>query len=432
MVSLPFRPRPWQTPLIEDQAKRIVAVVHRRAGKSTSLMWRGIKRALTIPRRDPPPRIIHTLPYQVQWDRTGLWDRLDRAGKSIPGARVLKSELRLLLPNGAVYQAGGMDKPDSWRGGYADEVILDEYDDTQAEGQTTAIEPMLADFGGTLVRSGTPKGFGRLKAALERAKIEPAYSWYLLTYRDTNALSAEAIEDLRREMTEEEFAQELECSFDAPNSGAYYAKLLQAAENDGRIGSVPYDPAIPVWTAWDLGMDDSTAIWFAQLAPGGDVRVIDYVESSGAGLEFYAAEVAKRNYVMIENHILPHDAEVRELTAGGKSRVQFMHGLGLTRTKVLPGGPGTKADGITAAKMLLPRCRFDQTRCAAGLKSLWHYHREWNEDLKVFRADAVHDWSSHAADAFRYLAMGMHEKRVIPKQAFKPLMNLSGAGAWMS
>ena len=112
-INLPFQPRPWQIPLINDPSKRITAVVHRRAGKSTGLLWRGIKRALTIPRADPPPRVIHTLPYQVQWARTGLWDRLEQAGNAIEGARVLKSEMRVVLPNCGVIQAGGMYKPAS-------------------------------------------------------------------------------------------------------------------------------------------------------------------------------------------------------------------------------------------------------------------------------------------------------------------------------
>ena len=111
-VELPFRPRAWQVPLIEDESKRIVAVVHRRAGKSTGLMWRGIVRALRNPRREPPPRVIHTLPTQVQWSKTGMWDALARAAGGIPGATAYKSDGRIILPSGAVYQTGGMDKPE--------------------------------------------------------------------------------------------------------------------------------------------------------------------------------------------------------------------------------------------------------------------------------------------------------------------------------
>ena len=404
--DLPFCPRDWQRPLIDDPARRIVAVVHRRAGKSTGLMWRGIKRALTIQRTEPPPRVIHTLPAQVQWDRTGMWDTLQRAAAGIPGTRVLKSEMRLILPNGGVYQAGGMDKPDSWRGGYADEVILDEYDDTHAEGQVLAVEPMLADFAGVLVRSGTPKGYGRLKAAYERAGTMPGWSRYLLRWQDTGVLDAQAITDLRSEMTPEEFAQELECSFSAPNSGAYFASALQEAENDGRIGVVPYDPRLPVWTAWDLGMHDSTAIWFVQRSPGGEIRWINYYEAGGVGLEIYAGELARLDYVYAK-HILPHDVVVHELGTG-MSRLDVLKKLGVRPVKIVPAM--NPMERINALRMMLPRSRFDADKCRPGLKALWHYRREWNPGAEMYRPNPVHNWASHAADAAGHLAIGLDER----------------------
>lgn len=426
-VTLPFAPRPWQVPLLNDPAKRIVAVVHRRAGKSTGLMWRGIKRALSIPRTEPPARVIHTLPYQVQWSRTGLWDRLAAAGRAIPGADVMKSEMRLVLPNGAIYQAGGLDKPDSWRGGYADEVIVDEYDDTQAEGQTTAILPMLADYHGTMVMSGTPKGYGRLKGAYERAAAQPGWSRYLLRWQDTGALSDEAIADLRAEMTPEEFAQEMECSFETPNSGAYYASALQEAERDGRIGAVPYDPRLPVWTAWDLGMDDSTAIWFVQVSPGGEIRWIDYHEAGGVGLDAYAAVLAGKGYVYAK-HLLPHDVDVRELGTG-RSRLDVLGTLGVRPIKIVPAM--NPIERINALRMLLPRCRFDAVKCAVGLKALWHYRREWNEKAEVFRPNPVHDKFSHAADAAGHFAVGVEEKGKAPTMTKLPPRLPTKPGAWM-
>ena len=191
-ITLPFAPRPWQIKLINDPAPRIVAVVHRRAGKSTGLMWRGLKRALT--EKKTLPRVVHILPYGVMWQRTGLWDQLARAADGIPGAVVRRSELAIKLPNGGVYQAGGADNPDSWRGGAADECIVDEADDTPASLVPLVIEPMLADRAGVLVRSGTPKGRGILQAAYDRAKITPGYSAYLLDYKATGALSSEAID----------------------------------------------------------------------------------------------------------------------------------------------------------------------------------------------------------------------------------------------
>jgi hypothetical protein len=436
VVKLAFRPRPWQVPLLADQSPRIVAVVHRRAGKSTALMWRGIRKALThqrhhlVGRADPnrpgrmwtpedvarslrsdPVRIVHTLPNQVQWDRSGLWDRLCRAVQSIPGARCLQDKRRALFPNGSVYQTGGMDNPDSWRGGYADEIIIDECDDTAADGQVMAIEPMLADFGGTLLRSGTPKGLGRLRAAYDDAAGKPGHSRYLLRYTDTHVLTAEAVERLRAEMTEAEFAQEMECSFDTPNSGSYYGKLLQDAEMDGRICEVPHDPRLPVTTAWDLGMDNSTAIWFAQITRSGQWRVIDHISSSGSGLDHYVAELQRRPY-KYARHLLPHDVEVNELGTG-RSRREVLQSLGLTNIQTVPSGPGALTDGINAVMMVLPQCWFDERRCAKGLKSLRGYRREWNESAQVWRPKPVHDWASDDADAFRMLAMGAREEREV-------------------
>src|SRR5678815_999197 len=330
-ITLPFAPRPWQRPLIDDRAPRIVAVVHRRAGKSTGLMWRGLKRALTD--KKPLPRVVHILPYGVMWSRTGLWDQLTRAADAIPGATVRRSEMLVRLPNGGIYQAGGADNPDSWRGGYADECIIDEADDTPPSLVPLVIEPMLADRDGTLVRSGTPKGRGVLQAAYDRARITEGHSAYLLDYTKTGALSAEAIGRLRTEMSEEEFAQELECSFNAPNSGSYYGKLMDEAERAGRITSVPHDPALKVWTAWDLGVDDSTAIWCCQITRGGEWRLIDYIEDSGVGLDHYVRLLQQRPYVY-EKHLLPHDAKVREL-GSGKARTETLHSLGVNPTRIV-------------------------------------------------------------------------------------------------
>ena len=401
-VILPFAPRPWQRPLIDDRARRIVAVVHRRAGKSTGLMWRGFKRALT--EKKPLPRVVHLLPYNVMWKRTGLWDQVARAADAIPGAEAKRSELVVKFPNGGVYQCGGADNPDAWRGGYADEVIADEFDDMPPQLVPLVIEPMLADRSGALVRSGTPKGRGILQAAYDRAKTAPGYSSYLLDYTKTNALPADAIETLRQEMTEEEFAQELCCSFEAPNSGSYYGKLMNEAETAGRITSVPYDPRMPVWTSWDLGIDDSTAIWFLQITSTGEWRLIDYIEDSGAALDYYADILRERGY-RYHMHILPHDAEVRDL-GSGRSRRETLQGMGVMPSRVL--NAASVADGINAVRIILRSCWFDAERCALGIRALRHYRREWNEAAQTWRAQPVHDHASHGADSMRYLSLGVH------------------------
>ena len=405
-ITLPFHPRPWQRLLIEDRHSLIVAVVHRRAGKSTAFAWRGLRKALTEDRRHipasrrnlkaDPPRVIHVLPAQVMWQRTGLWDKVARAAETIPGAVAMKSVFRVELPNGGVYQCGGMDKPDSWRGGYADEVIEDEADDVTASGLDMVVEPMLADYSGSRVKIGTPKGNGRLAQAYEDAGADPAASRYLLPYQATGALSSDQIERLRSTLDEEEFAQELECSFSAPNSGSYYAKWLDAAAAEGRIGQVTYDPRLPVHTCWDLGMDDYTAIWWFQRSPGGEWRWLEYFEDNRSGLDYYAKIIHQKAYVY-GRHVLPHDVNVQEMGTG-KSRRETLLGLGVRPIKPVPAA--NPADRISASRLIMPRSFWNAKGCEKGIKHLRNYRRQWNEHMGVWRPDPVHDEASHCADAF--------------------------------
>lgn len=441
-ITLPFCPRPWQIPLIEDRKRSMVAVVHRRAGKSTAFVWRGLRKALTEDRRHipaarrnlkaDPPRVVHVLPAQVMWQRTGLWDKVARAAAMIPGAVPMKSVLRVELPNGGVFQCGGMDKPDSWRGGYADEVIEDEADDVIAAGLDMVVEPMLSDYGGSRVKIGTPKGNGRLAAAYDDAGADPNCSRYLLPWQKTGALDDAQVQRLRETLDEEEFAQELECSFTAPNSGSYYGKWLDAALKEDRIRQVTYDPKLPVHTCWDLGMDDSTAIWWFQRSPGGEWRWLEYHEDSGPGLDHYAKILHAKPYVY-GKHFLPHDVEVRELGNGGKSRRMALQGLGIKPIIVVPAA--NPADRVSASRMIMPRSFFDAKGCEVGIKKLRGYRRQWNEHMGVWRAEAVHDGASHGADAFGTGVQGStdpeNENRILVPVHI-PLRLAPTPGAWLN
>lgn len=439
-VTLPFTPRPWQIPLIEDRKPKIVAVVHRRGGKSTAFIWRALRTAATEDRRHIPlparnlnhdrPRVVHVLPAQVMWQRTGLWDKVTRAAESFPGARVMKSVLRVELPNGGVYQCGGMDKPDAWRGGYSDLVIEDEADDVIASGLDMVIVPMLADYSGQRIKIGTPKGNGRLADAYNEAATDPDASRYLLRYTDTGVFTPTQIEDIRKNLDDEEFEQEMNCSFTSPNSGSYYGKWLDAAIRDGRVCKLAYDPRVPVYTSWDLGIADSTAIWFFQISPGGEWRWLKYFEDSGQGLDAYAKLLHQQDYVY-KRHLLPHDIEVRELTYQGRSRRQFLEGLGVRPIRVVPAA--NPADRVSASRAILPRSWFDAEGCAVGLKMLRAYKREWNEQMGIWRSEPKHDAASHAADAFGTGVQGAQnpedEKPRMP--AFVPPARPRTPGQWM-
>jgi hypothetical protein len=215
-------------------------------------------------------------------------------------------------------------------------------------------------------------------------------------------------------MTPEQYEQEYECSFTAAIVGAYYAKLLVDADDSGRVTRVPYDPAYPVHTAWDLGINDSTSIWFAQVFRSGAVNIIDYYESSGVGLDHYADILKQKDYYY-GDHLAPHDIEVREL-GSGKSRLETAYSLGI-RFRVIP--KMKVADGINAARLLIPKCHFDKDRCRDGLEMLRQYRQDWDDRRKVFRDHPRHDYTSHCADSFRYLAIGLENRASVGRPSQK-------------
>jgi phage terminase large subunit len=207
--------------------------------------------------------------------------------------------------------------------------------------------------------------------------------------------------------------------------GSYYGALLVEAEQDKRIAKVPWEPKLPVHTAWDLGIGDPTAIWFAQQT-GMEVRIIDYYEASGVGLEHYVKVLKDKRYVYGE-HILPHDVEVADLSTG-RTRLQFLASLGLYCRALAQ--ETSVDDGISAVRNLLPQCWFDAEKCADGLKALRQYRAEYDEKLKTLKQRPLHDWTSHAADAFRYLARGLPDQSHIQPKRDRYSKGKSSGNAW--
>ena len=213
---------------------------------------------------------------------------------------------------------------------------------------------------------------------------------------------------MRRMLTADAYDQELECSFDAAIRGAIYRTELAALDRDNRICGVPYDPAVPVWTAWDLGIGDATAVICAQLV-GREIHVIDYYEATGEPLTHYVAWLDSKPY-RYGTDLLPHDAGARELGTG-KTREELLRANG-RKVRVLK--RQEIEDGINAVKLLLPRCWFDRSKTERLRECLAHYHRDFNDRLGVFKDAPIHDCSSHASDAARTLAMGLREVQPAP------------------
>jgi hypothetical protein len=399
---VPYRARAGQAALHEERARFTVVVAHRRFGKTVFAVNELLRGAAGEGLR--APRFAYVAPFYRQ-AKAIVWDYLKHFGLGIAGARFHESELRCDLPNGARISLYGADDPDSLRGLYFDGVVLDEYAQMNPRVWSEVIRPALADREGWAVFIGTPMGRNSFWRLYEQAKTAPDWRAALFRASETGVIPAAELAAAKGAMSAAEYAQEFECSFDAAIRGAYYGTEIAAAEAAGRLARVAHEPRLPVHTAWDLGIGDATAIWFYQLA-GREIRLIDYYENSGVGLDHYARELQRKGYVYGE-HILPHDARVHEL-GSGKTRVETLTALGF-RPRVL--ASHKLDDGISAARLLLARCWFDAEKCARGLKALRHYRCEWDPRRQAFRDRPLHDWASHGADAFRYLAMGLREGR---------------------
>jgi hypothetical protein len=242
------------------------------------------------------------------------------------------------------------------------------------------------------------------------AQEDPEWFHMILRASETGLLPAEELASAAKLMSEAQFAQEYECSFEAAIEGAYYGLLLDKATQEGRIASLPHNPSLPVYTAWDLGVGDDTSIWFAQRS-GGWLHIIDHYATNGQDASHYV-DLLRRKPYQYANHILPHDANRVVGWFNKKKRLDSLKELGLTNIKVLPNLPVD--DGINAVRMLLPTCRFDAEKCSGGLESLRQYRREFDENRRCFKKTPFDDWTNHDADAFRYLAVGLEPEAAIP------------------
>ena len=410
-IDLGYRARRQFRPFHMRRQRWACIVAHRRAGKTVACVMDLIDAALRCEKEEG--RFAYVAPYYNQ-AKDAAWTYAKRFTRLIPGAEANESELRIdFAHNGARLRLYGADNYDRLRGGYLDGVILDEYGDMHPAAWPEVIRPMLADRKGWATFIGTPKGRNDFFKVWERAQSHSDWFPMMLRGSESGLLAPSELDAMRAEMTPEQYEQEIECNFNAAVVGAYYGKEIVDAEKSGRIGEHQADPQLPVDTAWDLGIGDSTAIWFFQIAPGG-VRFIDHYEANNQPLSHYAAVLTSRGYTY-RHHWVPHDAKVRELGTG-RTRVETLRELGITVRLV----PDHKVeDGINAARIGFPRFYFNEVPCRAGVEALRQYRSAFDEKLKVFKNSPLHDWTSHTADAFRYAAIAWRE--TAPEEKPKPL-----------
>ena len=364
----------------------------------------------------------HMLPEAAQ-GRKVIWDGIDRQGRRIIDQAFPKEirksqnehEMKIEFVNGSIWQVVGSDNYNSLIGANPVGIVFSEWSVAKPSAWDY-MRPILAENGGWALFIYTPRGRNHGHEIYKVAKTNPAWFSEILTVDETKILPPELIEQERASgMDESMIEQEYYCSFEGAMVGSYYGKLINELERAGRITAVPYDSAVPVHTFWDLGHTDDTAIWFAQIVRG-EVHVIDTYSASGKDIKHYVDVIKAKPYNYGLWHWIPHDARAKTLAANGRSTEQQLNEYGL-KTRIVP--QLSVQDGIQAVRVTLPVCWFDQARTQDGLEMLRQYQREWDEDNRMFKTHPKHDFSSHFADAFRYLALAWKEE-MAPKPVPKP------------
>jgi phage terminase large subunit len=406
-----WKPREYQKPLmryLEAGGTRADVVAHRRWGKDEVALHWAAARAM---RR--PGTYWHLLPEASQ-GRKAVWDavnphtgkrRIDEAFPPHIRKRTRDADMMIHFKSGSTWQVVGSDNFNSLMGSPPIGVVFSEWSLAKPEAWSF-IRPILAENGGWALFLWTPRGRGHATRAFESRASRPD-EWFTLRSpaTKTDVFSAEQLERERAEMIAElgsaeegeaRYASEYLVDFDAAAPGAYYAGLLGEAEREGRVGRVPYDPALRVDTAWDLGIDDYTAVWFFQQV-GREVRAIDYFETSGEGLHAIVQQALAGKPYVYGTHHLPHDVMVRELGAAGRSRFETLDGLGVRPISV--GAAMDPEERINAGRLMIPMTWFDAEKCAGGLERLRGYRKRWNRATRSY-GGPLHDQASHGADAF--------------------------------
>ena len=429
-VELPngWTPRPYQRPLwnyLEKGGRRAIGAWHRRAGKDDVLLHRTAVAAF-----ERPATYWTALPEYAQ-ARKALWAavnphtgkrRIDEAFPHILRETTNEQEMFIRFKSGSTWQLVGSDRYNSLVGAGVAGVTFSEF----ALANPSAwgyIRPMLEENNGWAAFISTPRGRNHFKNLLDMAKANPAWFAETLSIYDTGALSQEQIDESLQEYValygedigRAQFEQEYEVSFNAAILGAFYAREMLAVRKEKRISEITADPERPVHRAWDIGVKDDTSIWWFQVV-GTQVFILDCYSQSGVGVDHFAEVVEgrrKQHGWQGGTDFVPHDAKVKEWGTG-RTRVETMQGYGL-RPNVVP--LAGKLDGINAVRKTLARCVFHPRCEEQGISALEQYRREWDDDKKTFKATEVHDWSSHLADAFRYLAMAW---RAIPEPKPEP------------
>lgn len=423
-----WQPRPHQRKLwdaLENGATRAIEIAHRRWGKDEVALHYAATQAIQA-----PATYWHMLPEYSQ-ARKAIWNainphsgirRIDEAFPEEIRESTNDHEMFIRFVTGATWQVVGSDSYKSLVGSPPKGIVFSEWAKAHP-GAWAYLAPILEENGGWGLFITTPEGENHAHAMYEMAKRNPRWFAELQTVEDTG-FPLERVEEARKEYHalygidagDALIQQEYYCSFQAAILGAVYSKWITQADKEGRICDNVYDESLPVHTAWDLGFDDATAIWWWQIT-GGEVRLIDYYEASGEDIAHYCDVITRRGY-KYGKHYVPHDAANKLLAAGGRSIVQQAYELGV---KMFVVAATTQQNSIEAARKTLEASWFCREKTVEGISTLRYYQFEFDEDKKVFKHKPRHDWTSHGADAFEIIGQVWRnppEEKVKPKPKF--------------
>lgn len=416
VVVTGYQPRSHQAFLHANVKRFNVLVLHRRAGKTVFSVNEIIDQLLRCPW--PNPQYAYVAPTYSAAKRIS-WKEFKRFTSRLPGVKVNEADLRIEIPLGpenvGTIMLLGAENPDSLRGIYLDGCVLDEYASMNEIVWHEVLRPALSDRRGWAIFASTFKGnnhfYKMYMRALKRIKSGEGKNWFVANFKasQTKILPEEELLEARSSMSEEAYLQEYENEVSASLPGAYYGPNISQAMREGRVTLVPYEPGIPVSTGWDLGLDDSTAVWFFQMV-GFQPRVIDYLEVSNKSMEELDREYFLDLPYTYDRHYLPHDARVRDLITK-TTRVEAMKKLSFARgAELIVVDKHRVEDRIDATRNFLKKCWFDRLKCEYGLECLSNYERVYDKLQGVFKRAPLHNWASHGADAFGIFVMGHMNK----------------------
>ena len=408
VITIPYAPRAAFLPFHRRTQRWGMLVVHRRGGKTVAVINDLIKRALECVK--PSPRFAYIAPTYTQ-AKDVAWGYLKRYAMCIPGAVASESELWVTLPGDRRIRLYGSDNYERLRGIYLHGCAIDESADMAPAAWTEVLSPALADQQGWCVWIGTPKGRDSFYKLWRDACSNADWFTMILPASVSGLLPVDELESQRQRMTEAQYAQEFECSFDLPAAGAIYAQEVDKARAGGRVtDTVLHHSTLPVYSVFDIGAPLNTVCWLFQSV--GDR--LNFIECLRGGDDCktpaqWAAVLRAKSY-NYGAHFIPHDGETLWRNLLQDAGLQYV---------VVLDRPINVWDNINDSVDAFGRCWFNAAACKHGLESLESYRsREERDGVSVTNVP-VHDWASHASTAFGYAHQAIRSGKLIDRSTIK-------------